>query len=287
MRRGAAHRVSGVTQSAQDLEERGPVPDFDGQVVIVTGAASGIGLGIARAFHNAGASVVLGDLLRDALDEVRSTFPDQGRVAFVPVDVRDAEAVANLVATAERTFGPPGVMVANAGIVPNASVLSMDVSAWDATIETNLRGVFLSCQAAARSMVAHKTRGRIVTISSIAHSHGRLGASAYCASKAGVVMFTKVLAMELAEHQINVNCVAPGVVEIPRKPGVAARMNEAFVTALMQAIPWGRRAQTSEVADAVMYLCSPGAGYITGALLAVDGGYSTGWTHMPYSSPQQ
>ena len=167
---------------------------FDGQVVIVTGAASGIGLGIARAFHDAGASVVLGDVREDALDQARATFSDQERLAFVPVDVRDAAAVANLVATAEQAFGPPAVMIANAGIVPNASVLNMDVSAWDAVIETNLRGVFLSCQAAARSMVAHETRGRIVTISSIAHSYGRLGASAYCASKAGAVMFTKVLA---------------------------------------------------------------------------------------------
>src|SRR4051794_20772414 len=257
---------------------------FDGQVVIVTGAASGIGLGIARAFHDAGASVVLGDVHQAALDQTRATFADQERLAFVQVDVRDAEAVANLVATAEQAFGPPAVMIANAGIVPNVSVLNMDVSAWDAVIETNLRGVFLSCQAAARSMVAHGTRGRIVTISSIAHSHGRLGASAYCASKAGVVMFTKVLAMELAEQRINVNCVAPGVVEIP---GRVSRMSEEFRAALLQAIPWGRRGQPDEVAEAVLYLCSPGAEYITGALLPVNGGYSTGWTHMPYSSPQQ
>jgi 3-oxoacyl-[acyl-carrier protein] reductase len=261
---------------------------FDGQVVIVTGAASGIGLGIARAFHDAGASVVLGDVREDALDQTQATFSDQERLAFVPVDVRDAAAVANLVATSEQVFGPPAVMIANAGIVPNASVLNMDVLAWDAVIETNLRGVFLSCQAAARSMVTHGTRGRIVTISSIAHSYGRLGASAYCASKAGVVMFTKVLAMELAEHRINVNSVAPGVIDvnqqIPQRP---SRMNEEFRTALIQAIPWGRRGQPDEVAEAVLYLCSPGAEYITGALLPVDGGSSTGWTHMPYSSPQQ
>jgi NAD(P)-dependent dehydrogenase (short-subunit alcohol dehydrogenase family) len=257
---------------------------FDGQIVIVTGAASGIGLGIARAFHDAGASVVLGDVREDALDQAQATFSAQERLAFVPVDVRDAAAVANLVAPAEQAFGPPAVMIANAGIVPNASVLNMDVSAWDSVIETNLRGVFLSCQAAARSMVAHGTRGRIVTISSIAHSYGRLGASAYCASKAGVVMFTKVLAMELAEHRINVNCVAPGVIEIPQR---APRMNDEFGTALIRAIPWGRRGQSDEVADAVLYLCSPGAEYITGALLPVDGGSSTGWTHMPYSSPQR
>jgi 3-oxoacyl-[acyl-carrier protein] reductase len=261
---------------------------FAEQIVIVTGAASGIGLGIARAFHDAGASVVLGDLREDTLNDVKATFPDQARLAFVPVDVRDAAAVAHLVATAEQTFGPPAVMIANAGIVPNASVLNMDVSAWDAAIETNLRGVFLSCQAAARSMVAHGTRGRIVTISSIASHVGRLGASAYCASKAGVEMFTKVLAMELAEHRINVNAVAPGTIEIPQRATQpsARRMNEAFRAALIEAIPWGRYGQVDEVAQAVLYLCSPGAEYITGAVLPVDGGMDTGWTHMPYSSPQ-
>lgn len=257
--------------------------EFDGEIVIVTGAASGIGLGTAQAFHKAGASVVLGDLRQEGLQEARGTFPDQERLVFVQVDVRDEASVASLVATTEQTFGPPSVMIANAGIVPNASVLNMDVATWDATIETNLRGVFLSCQAAAQSMVKHGIKGRIVTISSVAHSVGRLGASAYCASKAGVVMFTKVLAMELAEQQINVNCVAPGVIAIPRR---TTQMNEAFGAAVLESIPWGRRGQPDEVAQAILFLCSPGAQYITGALLAVDGGNSTGWTHMPYSSPQ-
>src|SRR3954463_7824674 len=111
---------------------------FDGQIVIVTGAASGIGLGIAQAFHRAGASVVLGDVQQDALNQVQGTFPDQARLAFVQVDVRDEASVANLIAATEQTFGPPSVMVANAGIVPNASVLNMDLPAWDAAIGTNL-----------------------------------------------------------------------------------------------------------------------------------------------------
>lgn len=259
---------------------------FAEQVVVVTGAASGIGLGIAQAFHDAGARVVLGDVRQDALDQAETTFSGRERLAFVQVDVRDEAAVANLVATAEQAFGPPSVMIANAGIVPNASVLDMDLSTWDAVIETNLRGVFLCCQAAARSMVASGTRGRIVTISSIAGHVGRLGAAAYCASKAGVEMFTKVLAMELAEHRINVNAIAPGVIEIPQRATQpsARRMNEAFRAALIEAIPWGRYGQVDEVAQAVLYLCSPGAEYITGALLPVDGGMATGWTHMPYSS---
>ena len=148
-------------------------------MAVVTGAASGIGLGIARRFHSAGARVVLGDVQRDALDRARASFSDQERLTFVPVDVRDATAVANLVQAAQKAFGPPSVMVANAGIVPNAPVLNMPVEEWDAAIETNLRGVFLSCQAAARSMIAHGIQGRIVTISSIASHVGRLGASAY------------------------------------------------------------------------------------------------------------
>ncbi|MCC7371990.1 MAG: SDR family oxidoreductase [Chloroflexi bacterium] len=259
---------------------------FDGQVVIVTGAAAGIGLGIARAFHDAGASVVLGDVQQDALDRARARFSDLERLAFVPVDVRDAAAVAHLVATAEQVFGPPTIMIANAGVVPNASVLSMDVTAWDAAIETNLRGVFLSCQAAARSMVAHGTQGRIVTVSSIASHVGRLGASAYCASKAGVEIFTKVLAMELAEHRINVSAVAPGVVEIPERAAQPStrRMNEEFRAALIEAIPLDRYGRVEEVAQAVLFLCSPGAAYITGAVVPIDGGMDTGWTHMPYSS---
>jgi 3-oxoacyl-[acyl-carrier protein] reductase len=258
--------------------------EFDGQIVIVTGAASGIGLGIAQAFHREGASVVLGDVRQDALDQVQGTFPDQARLAFVQVDVRDEASVEHVIAATEQAFGPPSIMVANAGIVPNASVLNMDLAGWDAVIGTNLTGVFLTCRAAARSMVAHGIKGRIVTMSSIASHVGRLGASAYCASKAGVEMFTKVLAMELADRQITVNSIAPGVIEVRR--GGPSRMNEAFGTAVMQAIPAGRRGQPDEVAQAVLFLCLPGAAYITGAVLPVDGGMNTGWTHMPYSSPQ-
>jgi len=258
--------------------------DFEGQVAIVTGAASGLGLGIARAFHAAGANVVFSDVRQDGLDEVQQSFDDQDRVAFVQADVRDEAAIANLIAATSDRFGAPSIMVANAGIVPNISVLTMTTEEWDTTIDINLRGVFLSCQAAARSMVEHGTPGRIVTISSIARNVGRLGASAYCASKAGIEMFTKVLAMELADNRINVNCVAPGVIEIPRP---VPRANSGFGTAVDAAIPWGHRGQPDDVAQAVLYLCSPGAEYITGAVLPVDGGASTGWTHMPYSSPQR
>lgn len=261
--------------------------DFDGQIAVVTGAASGIGLGIARAFHDAGASIVMSDLHQDALDQAVATFPDAARLATVPTDVRDTAAVDNLMAVATTAFGPPSVMIANAGIVPNASVLNMDVSVWDATIETNLRGAFLCCQAAVRSMVEHGTRGHIVTTSSTAAHRGRRGAAAYCASKAGIEMLTKVLAMEVAEHRINVNAVEPGVIERPHigsQPPPTRRMNEAFSAALLNNIPWGRLGTVAEVAQLVLFLCSPAAEYITGAVIPVDGGSDTGWTHMPYSA---
>ncbi len=256
--------------------------EFMGHVVFVTGAASGIGLGISKAFYNAGANVVLGDFRPATLDIVRPEFADQSRAAFQQVDVRDGASVAEFIRAGEGAFGPATVMVANAGVYPNTPVLEMSQTEWDQVMETNVRGVFLSCQAAARSMVAHATRGKVITISSGAHISGRRGASHYCASKAGVVMFTKVLAMELAEHGINVNCVSPGAVEVSN--GFSAT-SEEYVTILKKSIPWGRIGQPEDIAKVVLFLASPAAEFITGAVLPVDGGSSAGRAHLPLSSP--
>lgn len=132
-------------------------------------------------------------------------------------------------------------------------------------------------------MVSHGTRGKIITISSGAHASGRRGASHYCASKAGVVMFTNVLAMELAEHQINVNCVAPGAVEVSN--GFSPTSDE-YVAALKKSIPWGRIGQPDDIAQAVLFLASSAAEFITGAVLRVDGGSGAGRAHLPLSSPK-
>ena len=149
--------------------------DFKDQVVLVTGAGAGIGFGIARAFHEAGAPVAVGDFREAALTRATTRLGDAAGVFARVVDVRDPASVAQFVEGAERALGP--VAVANAGIYPNTPVLDMTTEEWDRVMETNLRGVFLTCQAAARSMVAHGTRGKIVTISSGAYQSGRVGAA--------------------------------------------------------------------------------------------------------------
>ncbi|HYB42169.1 MAG TPA: SDR family NAD(P)-dependent oxidoreductase [Candidatus Methylomirabilis sp.] len=257
--------------------------DFTDQVVLVTGAGAGIGFAIARAFHEAGARVGIGDLRAPALERAASRLGPSGRVHAGAVDVRDAGSVADFVEGAERALGAVTVAVANAGIYPNTPVLDMPLEEWDRVMETNVRGVFLTCQAAARAMVARGTRGRIITISSGAAQSGRVGAAHYCASKAGVVMFTKVLALELASHRINVNSIAPGLVEVE---GEVSPVSREYVEALVKQIPWGRAGRPEDIAHAALFLASPLAEFITGEVLAVNGGSAAGRAFLPLSSPR-
>jgi len=257
--------------------------DFSGHVVCVTGAAAGIGLGVARAFHEAGARVALGDFREAALRRAASSFRASPPVFASVVDVREARSVAAFVDGATHALGPLTVVVANAGIYPNAPVLEMSTEEWDRVMETNLRGVFLTCQAAARNMVDRGTAGKIITISSGAYQSGRVGAAHYCASKAGVVMFTRVLALELARHRINVNSVAPGLVEVE---GEVSPVSREYIETLTRSIPWGRAGTPQDIAHACLFLASPAAEWMTGEVLAVNGGSSAGRSFLPPSSPR-
>jgi NAD(P)-dependent dehydrogenase (short-subunit alcohol dehydrogenase family) len=254
--------------------------DFSDRTVLVTGAAAGIGFGISEAFHAAGARVALGDLNGAALSRAAERLGHGSRVFTHALDVRDAGPVQKFVAAAESALGPLSVAVANAGIYPNCPVVEMAVEEWDRVMETNLRGVFLTCQAAARSMVARKAPGKIITLASGAYHSGRRGAAHYCASKAGVVMFTKVLAMEMGPHRINVNCIAPGLVTVDRD---VTQVSEEYVKTLTSNIPWGRAGTPADIARAALFLASPDADFITGEVLSVDGGSGTGRTYLPYS----
>ena len=256
--------------------------DFSGATVVVTGAGSGIGLAIAQAFHAAGARVALGDMNKDAVERTAAGLGGE-RIFSGGVDVRDEASVEAFFTAAEQALGPVTVVVANAGIFPNCPVLEMPVTEWDRVMDTNLRGTFLTCQAAARSMVAGERPGKIITISSGAHASARLGGSHYCASKAGIVMFTKVLAMELAPQHINVNCIAPGY--ITTKPDNAA-VDPAFQHAMLRNIPWGRFGTPAEVAQSALFLASSAAEYVTGEVLAVNGGAFAGRAYLPLNRPQ-
>jgi 3-oxoacyl-[acyl-carrier protein] reductase len=254
--------------------------DFSDAMVVVTGAGAGIGQGIAQAFHAAGGRVALGDLRKDAVERAAAGLGGERTFAGV-VDVRDEKSVQAFFATAERALGPVTIAVANAGIVPNCPVVDMEVEEWDRVMETNLRGVFLTCRAAARSLKAGERPGKIITISSGAYASGRLGASHYCPSKAGIVMFTKVLAMELAEQRINVNSIAPGSIKLDN-----AALDSNFENALLKNIPWGRFGTPADVAQAALFLASPAADYVTGEVLGVNGGALAGRAYLPLGGPQ-
>jgi NAD(P)-dependent dehydrogenase (short-subunit alcohol dehydrogenase family) len=254
--------------------------DFSNAMVVVTGAGAGIGQGIAQAFHAADGRVALGDLRKDAAEGAAAGLGGERTFAGA-VDVRDEKSVQTFFAAAERALGPVTIAVANAGIYPNCPVLDMTVEEWDRVMETNMRGVFLTCQAAARSMKAGARAGKIITISSGAYASGRIGASHYCASKAGVVMFTRVLAMELAERRINVNCIAPGYIKVD-----GGTLTSDFETALMKNIPFGRLGTPADVAQTALFLASPAADYVTGEVLSVNGGAFAGRMYLPLSTPK-
>lgn len=251
--------------------------EFAGRRVLVTGAGSGIGRGIAAAFVREGAHVAVVDIDPERVAQtVDSLTGGPGRAAGVPGDVRDAERV---VAEAARAVGPIEVLVNDAAVYPNCPVIELPDDQWDQVIGVNLTGTFRMSREVARRMVAEKIQGHIVNIASGAYKSARRGASAYCASKAGIVMFTKVLAQELAEHRIHVNVVSPGLVDVGRRSDV----NLEYRKTLMTNIPWGRMGLPEDIAAAVLFMSSRTADYVTGTVIDVDGGSSAGRHFLPYS----
>ncbi len=243
--------------------------DHGGRVALVTGAANGIGRGIARAFAQAGAKVVLVDRNEDRVWEAASAIADEtgGETLPIAVDVRDAAAIDAAVSHAIDRFGQIDVLVNNAGIYPNTPVVEMDEAEWDDVFDVNVKGTFLVSRAVARAMIARGAGGKIVNITSGAAESGRVGAAHYCASKAAVDMFTRVLALELAPYDIAVNAVGPGLIEVEGQA-----LHQEYIDALVAITPMRRMGQPEDVARAVLYLASPSATYITGTTLYVDGG---------------
>jgi NAD(P)-dependent dehydrogenase (short-subunit alcohol dehydrogenase family) len=251
--------------------------EFADRRVLVTGAGNGIGRGIAAAFVREGAHVAVVDVDPERVAGTVDRLADgPGRAVGVPGDVRDADRVVD---EAARRIGAIEVLVNDAAVYPNCPVIEMPDGQWEDVIEVNLTGTFRMSRAVARRMVAGKIHGHIVNIASGAYKSARKGASHYCASKAGLVMLSKVMAQELAEHRIHVNVVSPGLVDVGRRSDVTP----AYRQTLMTNVPWGRMGVAEDIAAAVLFLSSRAADYITGTVIDVDGGSSAGRFFLPYS----
>lgn len=247
---------------------------LNGKVALVTGGAGGLGQAIAAALAAQGAAVAVADLpaRRDDVEAIAQRLP---RAVGVSVDVTDAANIRGAVQAAVKAFGSLDVMVCNAGLNVRKPTLEVTEADWDAVLDVNLRGVFFSAQAAAAQMVEQGHGGKIVSIASIMGLVGSVSSSAaYCASKAGVVNLTRVLAIEWARHDIQVNSVAPTFVRTPLTEGIFA--NEAFLQSVLDRTPNGKLATPESIADAVVFLASSQADMITGITLPVDGGW-TAW----------
>ncbi|MEU3168208.1 SDR family NAD(P)-dependent oxidoreductase [Streptosporangium sp. NPDC006930] len=256
---------------------------LDGTVVLVTGGARGIGRGIADAFHDAGATVVVADLDETRTEQVAAELAATSGASPAPVsavrlDVRDPGSVTAAFEHATTRHGGVDVLVNCAGVYPNTSALDMTAAEWDEVFAVNVRGVMLTSQAFARTSGALGGGRRIVNVSSGAARSARVGAAHYCSSKAAVEMLTRVLALEFAPSGITVNAVAPGLIEVPATLALSAE----YVTTLVAGQPVHRMGTPAEIARACLFLADPDSSFITGSVLDVDGGFLAG-TALPPS----
>jgi 2-deoxy-D-gluconate 3-dehydrogenase len=249
-------------------------PNFrlDGRAALVTGASKGIGWDLAKALAHAGASVAVAARDKESLerlaDEIRS---DGGEALAVELDVRDVEQIGTVFRRVREHFGSLDVLVNNAGLGANHPAEDVTESDWDEMMDVNLRGLFFACQAAGRIML-EQGHGRIINMSSQAGVVGIREHAVYSASKGGVILLTKVLALEWSSRGVTVNAVAPTFIYTP---GTADRLDQPeYLAGVLDRLPIGRVGSTTDVAAAVLYLASPAGGLVSGHVLVVDGGWT-------------
>jgi 3-oxoacyl-[acyl-carrier protein] reductase len=238
------------------------------RVAVVTGAAQGIGVAIASTFAIHGASLVIADLNLEAAQDAKAKLEALGAKALaVRVDVRDPAQVQHMVETTVSELGSLDVLVNNAGITRDATLRKMTLDDWQLVIDVHLKGTFLGTQAAAAVMRQQKC-GAIVNISSISGKVGFVGQTNYSAAKAGIIGLTKAAAKELAPHGVRINAVQPGLI----RTAMTEALRQDIWNQKVSEVPMGRAGEPEEVANAVLFLASDLASYITGAVLEVTGG---------------
>lgn len=261
---------AGETATLKGMDQ----PDFrlDGQVALVTGASRGIGHDLAIALAHAGASVAVAARDRQAVEQLSADLEAEGLAAMpVVLDVQDLSQIERAVADVRDRFGRLDILVNNAGVGANQAAVDITEAHWDEMMSVNLKGLFFCCQAAGRIMLEQGS-GRIINMSSQAGVVAIENHAAYSASKGGVNLLTKVLALEWSAQGVTVNAVAPTFVHTP---GTAERLSSPeFLAGVLDRIPVGRVGTTTDVAGAVIYLASQAAAMVTGHVLLVDGGWT-------------
>ena len=242
---------------------------MEGRVAVVTGGARGIGRAIVERLATLGASVIIGDLLVELAESSANEIAQQTnrKIVAKKVNVTDSQSANELIEQILTEFGKVDVLVNNAGITRDTLILRMTEADWDAVLNVNLKGAFNCSKAVIRPMLKQRY-GRIVNISSVSGQVGQVGQTNYSASKAGLIGFTKALAREVASRQITVNAVAPGFIPTSLTKDLSEELKQSILTAT----PIGRMGKPEEIAAAVAFLASEEAAYITGQVLAVDGG---------------